>query len=200
MRRDLVFPLAFLVMFSLLLAYFMRDWIHEVIIVPLAYVCWLIGLYYHFFPQVFFWALLLIFVLYMTARSLMVQAPREEFENPVRRFSHGPIEAFSAMLHKHQRGIYYKWLIANRLGRLTCELLNQREGRLAARRPGRLAGRDWNPPMTIGTYLEIGLNGSFAEYPRRGWRRDRPTPLDQDPEQVIEYLEAEMELHRNGNL
>ena len=101
-------------------------------------------------------------------------------------------------LEKSQRGgSYYKWLVANRLGKTAREILAQRDGQPISRKFGRLNGRDWNPPRKIDDYLDNGLNGSFADYPRpRFWEKAKPTPLDADPKQVIEYLENEMKTSR----
>ena len=103
------------------------------------------------------------------------------------------------LLGKSKQGIYYKWMIAHRLGKLTREMLDQREGRPEQLGYTRLTGRDWEPSKEVTTYLEIGLNGSFADFPQPRWTRPQPTPLDLDPQNVIEYLESEMEINRNGN-
>ena len=108
------------------------------------------------------------------------------------------MENLAELLDKRGRGIYYKWLIANRLGKAARELLDQRAG-LQGTRFMRLSGRDWNPPQEVNAYLESGVNGSFADYPRPRWSRPHPTPLDIHPAQVVAFLESEMQLGRNGN-
>jgi hypothetical protein len=87
-------------------------------------------------------------------------------------------------------------LVANRLGKTAREILSQREGQPISRKFRRLEGRDWNPPQTIHDYLESGLNGSFADFPRPRlpWQTPNPTPLDADPKQVVEYLENQMKV------
>ena len=56
-----------------------------------------------------------------------------------------------------------------------------------------LTGRGWNPPDDVSAYLESGVNGSFADYPYKKWSRAPRTPLDLNPQQVIEYLQREFE-------
>jgi len=53
------------------------------------------------------------------------------------------------------------------------------------------------------TALNSRPHGSFAEFPRPRWwllgQTPKPTPLDVDPQQVIDYLENEMETSHDGN-
>ena len=67
------------------------------------------------------------------------------------------------MLNKAPGGIYYKWLVANRLGNLARELLDQREGR-RKRRFARLTGRDWQPPAEVSAYLESGFERLICRF------------------------------------
>jgi hypothetical protein len=118
--------------------------------------------------------------------------PRKRFQPPLSP-PKGQVKETVEWLNKCQEGNYYKWLVANRLGRIAREILFQREGHPIGKKFGRLEGGDWNPPPNLGDYLDSGLNGSFADYPRpRFWQKSSPTPLDADPKQVIEYLENEM--------
>jgi hypothetical protein len=114
----------------------------------------------------------------------------------------GQIETLVKWLNKSQRGgIYYKWLVANRLGKNAREILAQRDGQAVSKKFGPLGGRGWNPPQKVRDYLESGLNGSFADFPRPRlfWQTPKPTPLDEDPQKVIDYLENEMETSHDGN-
>jgi hypothetical protein len=104
-------------------------------------------------------------------------------------------------LHKSKRGgIYYKWLVANRLGKDAREILAQRDGHAVSKKFGRLNGNHWHPPQEIDSYLESGLNGSFADYPQpRLGTKPQPAPWDVDPQLVIDYLENEMETLHDSN-
>ena len=122
---------------------------------------------------------------------------RKAFKPPPKPAQGQVMEMFQWLEKSWHGGSYYKWLVANRLGRIAREILAQREGQPISRRFGRLQGRDWRPSQKIDDYLDIGLNGSFADFPRPRFRETpKPTPLDADPKQVIEYLEDEM---KTGN-
>ena len=185
-------------LFCLTAAFVFRKMIHEIVIVPLAYLWWVITLYYRLLPQLVIWIVLILVILFTATRGLLMEIQIGRKVILKRKVSQGPIATLSSLIHKSEHGSYYKWVIANRLGRVARELLDQREGLQIKQKFTRLTGRDWNPPKEVAAYLEAGVNGSFADYPKRSWSRaPHHTPLDVDPQQVIEYLESEMENSRN---
>ncbi len=197
MTRRRVLLLALLFLSALIPAYLLHDLAERVIIVPLVYLWWLLRLYYSILPQLILWLLLIVVVLISAAVSLAPRFNTQWVIKPEVKPAPGQIENLVGWLEKSQRnGNYYKWLIANRLGKTAREILAQREGQPVSKKFGRLAGRDWAPPQKIDDYLDSGLNGSFGDFPRPAWsRRGRPqknTPLDMDPGQVLEFLENEM--------
>lgn len=186
-------------LFCLTAAFVFRKIIFEVVIVPLAYLWWLITLYYRLLPQLGIWILLIFIIIFTAVRGLLMEIQIGRTVTLKKKASQGPVESLSSLIHKSDQGSYYKWVIANRLGKAARELLDQREGHQIKQKFTRLTGRDWNPPEEVGSYLEAGLNGSFADYPKRSWSRSPQTPLDVNQQQVIEYLESEMENNRNGH-
>jgi hypothetical protein len=195
-RRQLL--LAGMFLSVLVLAFLLRDVVERAIIVPLIYLWWLLGLYYSIFPQFFLWLLLVAVAGYSAVTALTPRFSNRGGFSPEPKPAQGQIENLVEWLKKSQRGgSYYKWLVANRLGKTAREILAQRHGQPISKKFGRLEGRNWNPPQKIDDYLESGLNGSFADFPRpRFWQKPKPTPLDADPRQVIEYLEDEMKTPR----
>lgn len=192
----------FIFLFSLLCltsAFVFRRMIYEIVIVPLAYVWWLLTLYYHLLPQAVIWIVLIFVILFAALRGLLLEIPFGRRVPLKRKKSPGPIESLSVLVQKSSEGSYYKWSVANRLGRAARELLDQREGRQLKQKVLRLTGRGWNPPQDVSAYLEAGVNGTFADYPKRSWSRSPRTPLDMDLQQVIEHLESELENNRNGH-
>lgn len=192
----------FIILFSILCltaAFAFRKLIYQIVIIPLAYVWWVLTLYYHLLPQGVIWILLIFIILFTALRGLLPEIPIGRPIPLKKKKVQGPIESLSELIHKGSEGNYYKWSVANRLGRAARELLDQREGRQLKKKFTRLTGRSWLPPNEVAAYLEAGLNGTFADYPKRSWSRSPRTPLDLDPQQVIEYLESELENHRNGN-
>ena len=195
MKRMQVLVLVGALALALILAFFMQDVIRESLIVPLTYFLWVLGIYYSAFPQVILWTTLVVIVLMMLFGSLggstVNSGETEDEARPVQ----GPVEGLAVSLEKARGGIYIKWQVAHRLGTLARDLLVQRGDRTSNKVIAPLEGRDWHPSKPVEDYLEVGLNGSFADYPNPSWPFGRPqkTPLDIDVSEAVEFLETQME-------
>lgn len=198
-RRISLFAGALLT--AVAIAFLLRDVVERTIVAPLAYIWWVLKLYYSAFPQYILWIVLVLVAVFSAVSSLMPESGTGGRPKPAPAVLQGRIAGLAEWLNKSRRGgVYYKWLIANRLGKNAREILAQREGHAVSKKFGRLQGQGWHPSKTMDSYLESGLNGSFADYPQpRFWTTPLPTPLDLDPEQVLDYLEGEMETHHDGN-
>lgn len=199
-RRWLLLPTG--IVLASALAYFLRGWINDKVIIPLAYLWWRIGLYYHFVPEDRWWAMVIIAICFMALASLrdsewFFHNLNQDIQQPVL----GPVEELMIWIMKSRRNDYYKWLIANRLGKLARSFLIQREGNDVQSWDGSLNGSAWNPPEAVGAYLKSGLNRHFANVRSSSESSPRPhsAPLDLNPQQVVEYLESQMENRRDGN-
>ena len=195
MRRTQLIALLAALLLALVLAYALQDVIRETLIVPLVYLLWVLGLYYNAFPQIILWICLVVVVMLMLFGSLGSEVVRKENAEEEKKPIQGPIEILAISLEKSRGGIYIKWQIAHRLGKLAREMLVQRGDRSSNKTIGPLTGRDWHPSAPVGEYLEVGLNGSFADYPNPRWPfgRPKPTPLDLDVKEAVDFLAAEME-------
>ena len=184
-------------MAAFFISFLLRDAIQRSVIMPLAYLWWLFKLYYRAVPQLILWVLLVLAVFVSMFRLIPIKNLFRRARKIEQKPAIGPIENVALWVKKSPGGIYYKWLIANRLGKVARELLDQREGRV---RKGfmRLNGKGWNPPDEVDAYLETGLNGSFADFPQSRWWV-KPTPLDINQQQVVDYLENEMEASHDRN-
>lgn len=191
LRRSLA--LAGIVVIALLLAFPLRDAMYEAVIVPAAYALWFLGLLYRSVHQSVWWGLALLIVLVILARSLRSTGRIRERVRLKPRPVIGQVENLSAWVKRTDRGIYFKWLIANRLGKIAHEILLQRLGGRPRSYFDPLTGPDWTPDSSVQQYLEAGLKGSFADYPQKRWPFSKPasTPLDHDVKDVLEYLESQ---------
>lgn len=194
-RRWLI---VLVVVAAFVVSFLLRDLIQRNVILPLAYLWWLLKLYYRAVPQLILWVLLVLAVFVSMFRLIPIKNLFRRTRKIARIPAVGPIESVAQWIKKSPGGVYYIWLVANRLGKLARELLDQREGR-ARKGFARLSGKDWNPPQEVDAYLETGLNGSFADFPQPRWWMPKPTRLDVNPQQVIEYLENEMEMSHDRN-
>jgi len=197
MKRVRIFVLIGTLMVALALAFALQDVIRKTVVIPLAYLWWVLGLYYRAFPQAILWVGLVAIILLMLFGSLSVDETRKRPVERVTKLAHGNVESLAISLEKAHNGIYVKWLIARRLGKLACDLLIQRGDRTNTKVIGPLTGRDWEPSQPVDAYLEAGLNGSFADYPKPRWpfKHQQSTPLDLNVSEAVEFLEIQMENH-----
>jgi hypothetical protein len=178
-----------------LVAFPLRQLIYESIVVPAAFIAWNLNLLYRAVSQGVWWAAIFVIVLFMLLFSLIPQPKFRRQWEAKRKPAVGQVEDLAASLGKAERGIYFKWLIANRLGKLAYQILLQRESGRPRSVFAPLVGMDWEPRKELQTYLETGLHGSFADYPQvnRAFGTPQKTPLDLDIAEAVEFLESQIE-------
>ena len=182
-----------------ILAFPLRETIYETVVIPAAYVAWNLNLLYRSLSQGIWWWLLIFLVLFMLAFSLVPQVQFRGRSETKAKPPVGQVENLALSMRKAESGTYFKWLIANRLGKLAYQILLHRENGRPRSVFAPLVGMDWEPPKELRTYLETGLHGSFADFPqvRRPLGARQKTPLDLDVTEAVEFLESQVQ---NGNL
>jgi hypothetical protein len=180
------------------LAFPLRQMIYESVVIPTAFILWNLNLLYRSFSQGVWWAAIFVIVLFMLLFSLI---PRPKFRRAIegkRKPQVGQVEDLAVSLGKAERGIYFKWLIANRLGKLAYQILLHRESGRPRSVFAPLVGVDWEPRQELQTYLETGLHGSFADFPNtnRPFGTPQKTPLDLEIAEAVEFLESQVEDER----
>lgn len=195
MKRRQWLALAGILVISLLLAFPLREAVHHIVVVPLAYVFWILGLYYRSIAELLIWGGFLVIIGIILITSLIGEPRRPKRPPDVKNEFEGPIERLSISLKKARKGSYYRWRVAHRLARVARELLAQREGlEVKQVHANRLTGQDWSPPRELDEYFQAGLFDSFATFPRPRWwvLRPEPTPLDLDVTEAVDYLETQI--------
>jgi hypothetical protein len=183
-----------------LIAFPLRDTIYETVVIPAAYIVWNLGLLYRSLAQATWWWIILFIILFMLAFSLV---PRSQFrrravEKP--KPLQGQVENLAISLRKAEQGIYFKWLVANRLGKLAYQILLHRESGRPRSVFAPLLGNGWEPSKELQKYLEIGLHGSFADFPmtKRPLGTPQKTPLDLNVSEAVDFIESQVENGRSG--
>ena len=193
-RRWLV--IVGVVVMAVLLAFPLRGVVNQLIVVPVSYLLWLLGLLYLALPQQLWWIAITFLVLFLLGKSLLIEIKAPRVSVPVSRVERGKVEGLAAAMQKSDRGIYFKWLVANRLGKLAHQILQQRENGKERSVFAPLVGQGWEPAKELQQYLEKGLHGSFSDFPNSGYGyfgRPPKTLLDHDVKEVIEFLESQVE-------
>jgi len=199
------------ILFSLAMAFLLRDVVDQVIIRPAAYFLWVLGTLYRMIPQPVLWFLLVLVLVYLAigrlARLIDVREPMSRRDSPIS----GPVRELALQIERKEGGVYFKWKIANILGQLALEIQELRFHNVKQKLE--LDQKKILPEVR--DYLEAGLYTNFTDYPFRGglastWLSFLPkrlrsllgitdsliaitTPFDNDISLVIEYLEQEME-------
>jgi len=193
LRRRLI--LAGVVIIAGLLAFPLRETIYETIVVPIAYIAWYVGLLYRSLSQGIVWWVVIAFVLLMIAFSLVPETQFRGRERPKPKAAVGPIENLAISMRKADEGVYFRWLVANRLGKLAYQILLHRESGKPRSVFAPLRGPDWQPSLEMQKFLETGLHGSFVDFPyaKRPSTAAPKTPLDQNVVESVEFLESHVE-------
>ena len=184
------------IVIAALLAFPLRGIVHQLIVIPLAYLLWLLGLLYLALPQTLWWVGVTLLVLFLLGKSLLIEIKPPRRPISTSRIDRGKVEGLAVAMQKSERGIYFKWLVANRLGKLAHKILIQRENGKERSVFAPLLGEGWEPATGLRQYLEKGLHGSFADFPNTGMRYFAPPPktaLDYDVTEVVEFLESQIE-------
>jgi len=193
LRRRLI--LAGVLIIAALLAFPLRETIYETIVVPIAYIAWYVGLLYRSLSQGIVWWVVVAIVLLMIAFSLVPETQFRGRERPKPRPAVGPVENLAISMRRADEGVYFRWLVANRLGKLAYQILLHRESGRPRSVFAPLRGQDWKPSLELQKYLETGLHGSFVDFPyaKRPVAAAPRTPLDQNVMESVEFLESHVE-------
>ena len=176
------------------LAFPLREPIYRTIVIPAAFILWNLDLLYRSLPQGAWWWVMIVLVVIMLVLSLVPRGQFRRRESAKRKSPEGQVESLAVWLKKADHGIYFKWLVANRLGKLAYQILLQRESGRPRSVFAPLVGPDWEPPRDLQAYLETGLHGSFADFPAPGrFSSQQHTPLDHSVEEAVEFLEAQVD-------
>ncbi len=188
-RQRWVLPGAIVVV-SVILSFVLRDVAYQAIVVPFAYVLWIAGIYYAVVPQFVKWVILLVALCLAVAWNLIPDWRPSARKAVQRTRDEGQVESLARWIHRARESNYFKWQLANRLAHV---------GTAPVDVP---AGKNALPPRSeaVDQYLTAGLNNSFVDFPnpRNRFQPRLPTPLDVDPTEVVEYLESQMEMSRDG--
>ena len=187
--------LAGVIVIATLLAFPLREAVHEAIVIPVAYLLWMLGLLYRSMSQGIWWVVLIVLVILILAKSLAPPLRPSGKVLPSSKPALGQVQTFAGWLNKSSSGIYFKWLIANRLGKLAYQILLQRGNEKPRSVFEPLTGPDWRPTADLQNYLQSGLQRSFADFPnpRKLFAPPSKTALDLDINKAVDFLESQID-------
>ena len=189
-RRPLWLILLWLLV-ALVLAFYLREAVTDLIVLPLAYVLWLLNMLYRAIPQPIVWLVLVAIMLYVISSILLKNVSLRGLRSQKTELTNGPVKELAGILTRESRGVYFKWQVARTLSELALDLQQ-----LRTHDPARqLDIHNETIPPDVHRYLDAGLNTSFSDYPVAGpFQSVQKTPFDADLEPVLAYLESQMEM------
>lgn len=181
---------------ALLLAFFLRDIISYIVITPLVNSLWRAGHFLLGLNQFIYWVLLVSTITFIGIIAVYGRLHVQPGTKAIQNKPSGPVESMAQQIKLVDHGLYFQWLVANRLGLLAREALLEDAPDPNHAHP--LAGLDEPPPEPILAYLEGGLNRTYSQptAENRLNRRPRP-PFNIELAEVIDYLETQMEIKQN---
>ncbi|MEI6290999.1 MAG: hypothetical protein WCP19_11260 [Chloroflexota bacterium] len=197
---------------ALITGFLLKDVVEQLIILPAAYLLWMLGILYQYIPQPILWVIFILIMSFLVMGPFLEQLKKAEFQDLKHRYTQGPVEELAGQIQHKQDGIYFKWQIARLLAQAAMDI---QELRYHNRTRKLDYGTDSADPR-VKAYLEAGMNTSFSDYPNPAfnlskliaglfWKKaatnlqnyktdqTRKFPIDHDIEPVIAYLESKME-------
>ncbi len=181
-----LFSTALLILVAILL-FPLRHSIAGAVMSFATYLIWSANILGMVIPQQILWAFLLILILYIAIGSFYGKRYREEKSPENQSPVVGAVEAMAGYIEERHRGIYFKWQIAHLLGNIQKTIQESASRGTSSRIP--------LPSDRVQAFLDAGVNTSYADYAPDGLvLKNNSTPLDIELEQVVAYLEEQMEI------
>lgn len=155
-----------------------------------AFLAWSLNVMGRAIPQQVLWLFLLLLILYVAVGSFYGKRYREESSPESTSPVVGPVEVMAGYIEQRYRGIYFKWQIAHLLGKVQQAIQQNASNKTSERIP--------LPSERVQAFLEAGVHTSYADYAPEGLMlKNASTPLDIELEQVVDYLEAQMDIRHD---
>jgi cell division protein FtsW (lipid II flippase) len=190
-RYDRFFPLIISLLLALFLFLLVKDFIRTVILEPLLYVFWFIGLILESIPQGVIWVGFILVMLIITLASFKKGEPQKSQSEMLPYSNTGRVERLARMLNRAQNNPFAKWLLASELKRVTRKLLTPPEQEKKSINYQEL---DLPPEITAFFEAQQPTKWSIWEWLDNREHDETKTALDLDPDIVIQYLEKRMNL------
>jgi hypothetical protein len=210
--RLIVFGV-FILAISTVLLYWIRPVIREMIVIPLSYWYWVIGLFLESTPQFYFWIVTLLFVFLIAWRSFMVKEKSNEVVEKVPDYPppSGRVTYWHTRVELMRMGTYYQTTFNEAMGRLALDLIGYRH-RISNRQIERgLARNSLRLPDEVRDFLiknvfqreylpvpfHIYLYRAARLWILSRFKKDRPNrnQIAADARRLIQYMEEELEVN-----
>jgi hypothetical protein len=176
----------------------------ELLIAPIRRILWVWFLIFRAIPQPLFWAVLLTTTVFLAARSLIklqkhrLRAEKTPMKHPRR------VQLLARWIHYATRGYYFKRRLAQHLGELAVETLAYRRRLTGEQVREDLKADELDAPPDVRAYIQAATTrlsltpaGLLSRLVRRVQLGAQASPLDIDPENVVRFLERQLEVQHD---
>jgi len=185
------------------LAVIFRDFVRQAIVNPLAQLVWTAGLFLDSLPQALIWIVLLLIVTILAVGSALARPPGRWKRVAPEATRRGQVEALARRIELARRSYYFRWHLAQRLHDLAIEAVAARQRLSHDEARQQLHDGALDVPRAVRDYLRADMAMGATPHRfsvRRLLRRSISTsPLDLAPEQIIQFIEAQMEVPLDAN-
>ena len=137
-------------------------------------------------PQQIIWFFIIVILSYIAIGSFYGKRGKAETAPPETRPLHGSVETLAEWIQFRRRGVYFNWQIANLLGRIDRRFQESAPRGTSSRVPA---------PEHVRAYLDAGVNTTYADHDTPGWFGSNHSVFDVPLEQVVDYIEENMEIN-----
>lgn len=179
------------VVLSGVLAFAARDLAYRMVVLPVAYAGWQLGLLFRAVPQLVWWTALVVMIALVLGWHLVPEVKPALKAGRHSSSTMGEVAVVARWLQNSRHSTYFKWQLAHRLGRISQRLLEI----------GGQESLSRTPDARVEAYLAAGIKNSFVDFPARRpiLRGRKVTALDVDAGEVVEYLESQTRLKRGNH-
>ena len=201
MRRHLL-VISIILLVSIPLALVLHEFTREVFLSLLMRISWYVRLYMDSLPQPILWVMFIVIAIVIAARSLLKRRSTPEATSEATNLRMGRVHNLMQAINRTSEGLYFKWRLAQHLLGLTVNMLAHQERTSPNLIRERLKSGGLDAPSEIEAYLLAGLTPVLSTPPNLLTRlrqaimpTHRISPLDLDPEKVIQFLEDQLEIN-----
>lgn len=190
MRIRFLTSLAISIVVGFILISVWGDIVRELILVPISYLLWIVGLLYRSFDQRALWTSLIIIVALVSWASLKVRRSAVQLDSKKPDVLPHRIEIWSKRLKDVHRGTYMKWRLSQHMSNLVLDSIAFRSGLTREQIEEKVLNNSLELPSEIQAYLLAARGFEIADsMSGRKFFSSVPKPMDLPPERIAEFIE-----------
>jgi len=195
MRRRLL-SLTLILILAGLLTVVLQEYTRH-LIMPFLFIVWVGQLLFETIPQAIIWGLFVAIALLIAGCSLFKRSALSPTAPRLQPPPEGRIESWARLIEQSKQETYYRWQLAQPLQELAIDVLAYRQRSTPRQIKQQLVGNPLDLPPEIQAYLQASMT-SFSHLlaDRSRFRPgSAPTPLDLALEEIVQYLEDQLDYH-----